>query len=426
MTVRRKLSFLLLGLALSVAALAAVVALLNVRGEAPIVNRVAPLASPPEQIVRGRYLALAGNCAGCHTVPGGQAYAGGRGIETPFGTVYASNLTPDPETGIGDWSADHFWRAMHNGRSRDGRLLYPAFPYTSYTQITREDSDAIYAWLRSLAPVARANQPHALGFPYNSQAALAVWRALYFRPGTFEPQPERSAQWNRGAYLVGGLGHCIACHGGRNILGATDSERELSGNALPGEHWYAPALDSSAEAGVADWSASEVVALLKTGVAERASVSGPMAEVVYSSTQYLGDADLAAMASYLRALPDRAPGPAPAASHARSGALMARGEERYVRDCASCHGDAGEGKPGMIPALAGNRAVQLENPANLLQVLRFGGYAPTTAGNPRPWGMPPFGHLFSDEDIAAVLTYVRGSWGNNAPEVSLFQVVKRR
>src|SRR5690606_21931541 len=213
--------------------LASLVVWLNVRGEAPVqVGRgSAPLAADAALIARGAYLAKAGNCAACHTARGGAEYAGGRAIPTPFGTIHASNLTPDPETGLGDWSADEFWRAMHHGRSKDGRLLYPAFPYPNYTLVTREDADAIYAYLQSLAPVRQRNKAHELGFPYNQQASLAVWRALYFRPGVHEDEPERPAAWNRGKYLVRGLGHCVACHASRNALGAVVGDVELGGRS---------------------------------------------------------------------------------------------------------------------------------------------------------------------------------------------------
>lgn len=421
----RVLRRLLLGLLLVGSALAAAVLWLNLRGEASVDDALPPPAASPAQIERGRYLALAGNCAGCHTARGGAAYAGGRPIDTPFGTLYAGNLTPDPLTGLGAWNADHFWRAMHHGRSRDGRLLYPAFPYTSFTQVTREDSDALFAWLRSLPPVTQANRPHALRFPYGTQAALAVWRALYFRAAAFVPEPQRSAEWNRGAYLVGTLGHCIACHGRRNTLGAIDDARGLGGGLLPGQRWYAPALDAPDEAGVAGWPLAEVMALLRTGSTPRGSVLGPMAEVVYGSTQHLHDDDLRAMAVYLQALPQQPPAPAPAQPLRRSATLMQRGETVYAQQCAWCHGDQGQGEPGAFPPLAGNRAVRMADPSNLVQVVRRGGYPPATAGNPRPYGMPPFGHVLGDEDIAAVLSHVRGSWGNDAPEVTARQVMQR-
>ena len=291
----------------------AVVAALNLRGEAalPAESQALSQAVPatPELVARGEYLARAGNCMACHTVQGGAPYAGGRGIDTPFGVIHTTNLTPDKATGIGNWSAAEFWRALHNGRSKDGRLLYPAFPYPNYTQVTREDSDAIYAYLQSLPAVAQANRPHALRFPYNTQAALGVWRALFFTPGTFAPGPVQSAEWNRGAYLVNGLGHCAACHTPRNALGASSQAQAFSGGLIPVQNWYAPALNVAAEAGVAHWPVEDVVALLKTGVAPQGSVTGPMAEVVFRSTQYLNDADAQAIAVYLRALPQRAIAP---------------------------------------------------------------------------------------------------------------------
>jgi mono/diheme cytochrome c family protein len=257
----------------------------------------------PQQVERGAYLARAGNCATCHTARGGAAYAGGRGLETPFGTVVSSNLTPDDATGLGRWSAAHFWRAMHHGRSMDGRLLYPAFPYTDYTLVTREDSDALFAYLRSLPPVVQARPAHALRFPYDTQAALAVWRALYFEPARFEADADRPADWNRGAYLVRGLGHCSACHTQRNALGASELGLQLGGGLIPVQNWYAPSLLSADEAGVAEWSTQEVVDLLKTGRSARGSAMGPMAEVVARSTQHLNEADLRAMAVYLQSLP---------------------------------------------------------------------------------------------------------------------------
>ena len=384
------------------------------------------------RVERGRYLALAGNCAGCHTAPGGLPYAGGAGVPTPFGTVMPGNLTPDPATGLGAWSADDFWRAMHEGRSRDGRMLYPAFPYPDYTRITREDSDALFAWLRSLPPVARENPPHRLRFPYGTQAALGAWRALYFRPETFRSDPERSEAWNRGAYLVQGLGHCGACHSPRNVLGASRDGAALAGGVIPSLGWYAPSLAAPAEAGLADWPLDEAVRLLGTGVAPRASMSGPMAEVVHRSLQHLERADLEAMAVYLKSLSQpgpAAPAAAPAAAPKPSGAGLARdprGAALYERHCADCHGDSGEGRRAggrqAWPALAGNRAVTMNPAVNAVRMVVAGGFAPATRGNPRPWGMPPFGHLLDDAEVAAVLTHVRGSWGNAAAPVTPLQV----
>lgn len=412
---------------LLLAIFAGLVAALNFRGEAPIDDDPEPFASTPEQIARGEYLARAGNCIGCHTARGGAIYAGGLGVRTPFGIVYSSNLTPDAKTGIGAWGASHFFRAMHNGRSKDGRLLYPAFPYPSYTQITREDSDAIYAYLRTLAPVEKPQTVHRLRFPYDSQAALAVWRALFFEPAAFEADPARTPEWNRGAYLVRGLGHCVACHSPRNAFGATSGELELSGGLIPMQGWYAPSLTSDREAGVARWDRQHVVDLLKTGVSARGSVMGPMAEVVFRSTQYLSESDLNAMAVFLQSLPEA---PSTAAQkvtpRAADDPLMRRGARLYESECAQCHGDEGEGAQGAYPALAGNRAVTMEVPANVIRAVLSGGFLPATAGNPRPYGMPPYSHVLSDGDIAAVVTYIRGAWGNAAAPVSQLEVMQYR
>lgn len=407
---------------------AGLVAWLNVHGEDPLVGDASSFAATPQQVARGAYLARAGNCAACHTDRGGAAFAGGKGITTPFGTVFASNLTPDAKTGIGAWSAAQFWRAMHNGRSADGRLLYPAFPYPNFTEITRADSDALFAFLRSQVPVAQVDRPHALRFPYNLQASLAVWRALFFSPGVYEPVVERSMQWNRGAYLVRSLGHCAACHSPRNAFGATRDSLELSGGLIPLQNWYAPSLASSAEAGVADWSTADVAALLRTGLTPRGAALGPMAEVVFRSTQYLSDADIAAMAEFLRSLP-QTPAHAVAAAQVDKN-VRAHGEALYRDHCAACHGADGEGRSGpdgvVYVPLAGNRKALLESPANLIHIVVNGGFPPTTRGNPRPYGMPPFGPSLTDAEIAVLATYVRNAWGNAAPAVSALDVLEAR
>jgi mono/diheme cytochrome c family protein len=402
----------------------AVVWLLNVRDE---VNVSASVAHAPDEslVARGAYLARAGNCMTCHTARGGQQYAGGLGVPTPFGTVFTSNLTPDANTGIGSWSPAHFWRAMHNGRSKSGRLLYPAFPYTSYTQVTREDSDAIFAYLRSLPAVAQANRPHALRFPFQSQAALAVWRALYFSPGVFQPDANRNAEWNRGAYLVQGLGHCSACHSPRDALGGIGKGLDLAGGLIPMQNWYAPSLASPHEAGVGDWDREHIVNLLKNGVSPRASVSGPMSEVVLRSTQYLSQQDLGAMAQYLKELPRENPKPEAAVAPANA-INTAKAAKLYEQHCAQCHGDKGQGIADAYPALAGNRAVTMASTENLVQIVLNGGYAPATPGNPRPFGMPPFVLVLDDNDVAAVITHVRQSWGNRAGGITSMQVQRVR
>lgn len=382
-----------------------------------------PAATDAAAAARGEYLALAGNCAGCHTARGGTPFAGGRPIATPFGTVHSANLTPHA-TGLAGWRAGDFWRALHQGRSADGRLLVPACPFPNFTHLTRADSDDLFAHLQRLPPVAQPNRPHALRFPYGTQPALAVWRALSFRPGVPPQEAGRSAAWHRGAYLVAGLGHCGACHGHRNAWGATDGALDLGGGALPMQGWVAPALDDPAAAGVQRWTEAEVVALLRDGRNAHAGVAGPMAMVVARSTQHLRDDDLAAIATFLRALPER-PVPRPPAAAAPP-EVLADGERLYERHCAGCHGAQGEGAGAIAPALAGNRALALESPVNLMRVVLGGGFGPVTAGQPRPFGMPPFATTLSDAEIAAVVSFVRQRWGQGAAPVTATDVNRQR
>jgi mono/diheme cytochrome c family protein len=342
--------------------------------------------------------------------------AGGLGIDTPFGRVYSRNITPDEATGIGSWSAAHFWRALHNGRSKDGRLLYPVFPYPSYTEVTRDDADAIFAYLRTLRPIARPNTPHELRFPYDTQLALGAWRALFFSPGTFKPDSQRTARWNRGAYLVRGLGHCVACHATRNVFGATPAISDLGGGLIPVQNWYAPPLGRSPQKAVFD--------LLKNGTSSFGSAIGPMAEVVYRSTRHLADDDLDAIAMYVNGLP---PGAAPGDERAAASApVLVRGAVIYKDHCATCHGPDGQGAPGAYPPLAGNPTVTMVSAGNLLRIVLAGGFPIATAGNPRPYSMPPFSHFVDDADIAAVASFIRASWGNAAGAVSELDVVRAR
>jgi mono/diheme cytochrome c family protein len=409
-------------IALGVLLVVAVAAALLAWPRAEFIPSRSPRAWAPEanNIARGAYLARAGDCAACHTVRGGAAYAGGRAVDTPFGRVMAPNITPDRETGIGAWSADDFWNALHNGIAPGGRLLYPAFPYPNYTKVTRDDADALFAYLRNLPPQRNARQPHALRAPYGSQAALAAWRLLYFKPGVFTPEPARGLEWNRGAYLVEGLGHCSACHSTRNSLGA--SSQGLQGGLIPVLGWYAPALASRNP---------HLVQLLQTGVSPNGAVYGPMADVVRQSLQHLSAQDLGAMAAYLHALPaePEAARPAPLPSEA----LMKLGGQIYDRHCIDCHGKDGRGATGangapVYPPLAGNRTLAMRDPVNAIRIVLNGGFPPATGGNPRPYGMPPYSQVLDDADVAAVVSYVRASWGNSArmvtaPEVNRYRAV---
>ena len=383
----------------------------------------------PEHIVRGQYLTAAGDCYACHTVRGSQDYAGGLEMPTPFGKLYTPNITPDKETGIGTWTADDFWRAMHEGRSKDGSLMYPAFPYTNYTKVTREDSDAIYAYLMSVKPVNQKNRPHEMGFPYNQRELLVGWRALYFTPGEYKEDPKQSKEWNRGAYLVEGLGHCNACHATRNILGAVTQSDDYSGGLIPVQNWYAPSLTSSREAGLGDWDIKEIVDLLRTGVSVRGAVFGPMAAVVQHSLQEMSLVDLTAMATYLKAQSEKkasTPWLATDIPQAQVEAMMKTGAKVYKDHCEACHQPKGEGVPRIYPPLVNNESITMRNPVNAIRIVLNGGFPPSTEGNPRPYGMPPFYQDLNNEQVAAVVTYIRQSWGNNAPPTLPFEVQRSR
>jgi mono/diheme cytochrome c family protein len=385
-------------------------------------------------ITRGAYLARVGNCAGCHTAPGGASMAGGRAIGTPFGAVYAGNLTPHA-TGLAQWSADDLWRAMHHGQSRNGRLLLPAFPYTDYTHVSRADTDALWAYLQSLPAVDAVTPAHELRWPFNTQSALVVWRALYFEPGQPPALAPTGATVERGRYLVQGLGHCAACHSPRTALGGIKPQGDLAGGLMAAQGWLAPSLRSATQAGVAHWSVDDIVSLLQVGTTRSAAALGPMAEVVAQSTQHLHPADLQAMALYLQSLPqERAPHVAAMPSPTADAALresLGRGAKLYEHHCAQCHGEQGQGAvttsgQRAYPPLAGNRAVALTPVHNLVQVMLRGGFGPATVGNPQPFGMPPFAHVLADEQIADILSYIRQAWGHAAPPVSHLDVLQAR
>jgi mono/diheme cytochrome c family protein len=382
-----------------------------------------PAAKPQADaalIAKGEYLARAGDCIACHTMPEGALFAGGRPMLTPFGTLNTSNITPDDETGIGRWTADQFYATMHTGRFPDGGLLYPAMPFASYTKVTRQDSDAIFAYLRSIPAVRQRNRPHDLSFPYNNRSLILGWRTLFFNEGEYRPDPRQSDEWNRGAYLVEGLGHCGMCHTAINALGGSSESKAFQGGLIPMQNWYAPSLTSNREAGLGDWSLEEIGDYLKTGVSVRGAVYGPMAEVVYNSLQYMTDADIRAMAVYLKSLAQGSP-PEPATTSLpspESSLLLTLGKSIYDRDCASCHGAQGLGKPPHYPPLAGNQSIQMSSAVNAIRMVLNGGFPPSTGGNPKPYGMPPFAQSMSDDEVAAVVTYIRTAWGNRGAAVS--------
>lgn len=369
----------------------------------------------PDLIKRGEYLSIAGDCAACHTAKGGKPYAGGHVLPTPFGDVAAPNITPDRETGIGQWRFEDFRRALHEGKGLDGKLLYPVFPYTSYTKVTRADARAIFAYLKSLPAVDRPDRKPHLKFPYSIRKGLLVWRALYFDEGEYQPQPERSEQWNRGAYLVEGLGHCNECHTTRNALGGLKEDHYLGGGTIPAQGWFAPDLSMQEGGGLEGWSRQDVVELLKTGRSAKGAVLGPMADVVRNSTQHMTRVDLEAIAVYLESLPGRGPGATRAVAKAPN---LDAGSEVYASHCAACHGKDGRGVPGIYPPLDGNSSVTGPDGINAIRTTLLGGFAPATAGNPEPYSMPPFAPRLEDEQIAAVVNYIRQSWSNQAGAVT--------
>ena len=380
-------------------------------------------------IERGRYLVAAGDCAACHTDERGQPFAGGRPIPTPFGTIYSTNITPDPQTGIGNWTSDDFYRAMHEGMAPGNRHLYPAFPYPWYTKLTRADVDDIRAFLAALAPVKHDNKAPELPWPFDMREVMAGWNMLYFKEGTFKSNPQKSAEWNLGAYLVEGLGHCGACHSPKNFAGAPKRDKAFQGGY--GENWYATSLGGDLHDGLGQWSTDDIVQYLKTGVNKRAAAFGPMAEVVHNSTQHLDEKDLHAMAVYLKDLPPHeSPANATPASAANGNTTdadrVARGHGLYIDDCAGCHMENGEGIAGVFPPLKGNNVVQSKDPETVVHVILSGAKTAVTRQDPTGLAMPAFDWKLSNEQVADLVTYLRSAWGNHGDPLDAGKVADTR
>jgi mono/diheme cytochrome c family protein len=374
-------------------------------------------------IQRGRYLTVAADCAACHTLPGsGQQFGGGRPIETPFGKILASNITPDRETGIGAWSDEDFVGSLLNGTGRAGEHLYPVMPYTYFTRLTRDDALAILAYLKTVAPVRNQVVSNQLPFPFDIRASMIAWNALFFTPGRFQPRADKTEEWNRGAYLVQGPEHCGLCHTGKNLLGGDKASATFRGNSLQG--WFAPDLTNDAYRGLGGWSADQIVAYLKTGHNDTAAATGPMAEEVSLSSSQMTDTDLRAIAAYLKDAPDSGAGK-PAAVAANDAAMRVGGAI-YSDECSACHAPKGEGVAGLFPALAGSPSVQSAEPTSLLHVVLRGTRSAGTQGAPTAAAMPTFGWLLDNEQVAAVTTYVRNAWGNVAPAVDASDVSRAR
>lgn len=371
------------------------------------------------RIERGKYLVRAGDCAACHTDNGGKPFAGGLAVPTPFGKIYSTNITPDKETGIGKWSNEDFWRAMHFGVRHDGEHLYPAMPYPSYTKLTREDVDAIKTYLDTIEPVHNETKPPELPWPLSWRGGMAVWNEMFFTPGTYKSDPHKSEQWNRGAYLVQGAGHCGACHTPRNFAGAKQSDDRLAGGDA-GEHWYAPELTKGLREGLGNWSAQDIVTYLKTGATKNTAAAGPMAEVVENSTKYLTEADLNAIAVYLKDLPASDQDASRTSDRNRKNIdsrRMLTGAALYQDNCAACHMENGQGLPNVFPSLKGSSLVQAKKPDAVMHLVLKGGKRPDTPQRPAQFAMPSFDSKLNDAQIADLVTYVRNAWGNSAAAV---------
>ena len=375
---------------------------------------------------KGQYLTRIGNCQSCHTAQAGLLMAGGRAIETPFGRVYSTNLTPDFETGIGSWSGDDFWRALHEGRSKDGSYLLPAFPYPELTQVNRSDSDAMFGYLQTLTPQKKDAIPNTLKWPYNTQLGLGIWRALYFKPDDYKTDPLQTKLWNRGAYLVTGLMHCGSCHTPRNFLGSSLKDAAFAGGyLLANGPWYAPSLRMRQQAGVQGWSIPQIVNLLQNGITQHGYVSGPMAEVVYKGAQYLSADDAQAIAVFLQSVKGSSTDDLVKASDMKDKRPgREAGKAIYEKHCESCHGKEGVGLPNHYPSLVDNRNVVSIYFNNLVQLVLLGAIPPTTASNPTPLGMPPYRAILSDQEVAQVLTFIRSEWGNHASPISTLDVLQ--
>jgi mono/diheme cytochrome c family protein len=425
-----------------VARIAAVVAL------AAIGSIHAEERSEATLVARGRYLVAAGDCISCHTRPGGKVFSGGLAMETPFGTVYTPNITPDKETGIGGWTEKQLAYAMRTGIDDEGNHLYPVFPYTSYTKVTDADVHAIYAYLKFIPAVRYRPSENQMRFPFGMRSLLFFWKKLHFTEGRFTPNPARSSEWNRGAYLVEGLGHCGECHTPRNSLGGSRSDLALTGGTYSSEvrdsvdeqtivpetdivrSWAAVNL-TNAPNGLRAWSVEDLQAYLKTGHSKRAGAFGPMAEVVDNGTRYLTDADTHAVAVYLKEQPERAQPPRDAISASQTKA----GEVVYTSRCGDCHLPTGLGMPPgpdadsskVSPPLRGNAIIQAPDPATLINVILYGVHQTPEGGGTWP-RMPGFQNAigFEDEQIAALCNYLRSAWGNTGGVVLPSDVAKQR
>ncbi|MEP6838042.1 MAG: cytochrome c [Bradyrhizobium sp.] len=374
-----------------------------------------------EAIARGKALIEAGDCAGCHTVDAAKPFAGGKRIDTPFGGIYSPNLTPDRDTGLGSWSDDDFYRALRFGVAPDGSRYYPAFPYPNFTKLTRPDILAIRAYLATLTPVKNSAPPPELRWPLNYRVLMRGWNWLFFKPGILMPDQQKSADWNRGRYLVEGAGHCGACHTPKNVFGADKRSQAFAGGLVQG--MFAPRLDAAERSGLKSWSVEDIAEYLQSGRNGRSHAGELMSEVVVNSTSRMSDADVRAIAVYLKSLPGGAAEPAVSAPPP---AAMADGEKLYKGACIACHEIDGSGAPRIYPPLPGNANLQSTDASSTIRVILDGAQSVTTPRAPNKGSMPAYAAKMTDQEIADVATYIRNAWGNAAPVVTAEQVAKAR
>jgi mono/diheme cytochrome c family protein len=374
-----------------------------------------------ETIAHGKALTEAADCASCHTADPAKPFAGGKRIDTPFGAIYSPNLTPDRETGIRAWSDADFVRALRYGVAPDGSRYYPAFPYPNFTKMTRQDIQAIRAYLTTLEPVRYTPPPPELRWPLNYRVVMRAWNYLFFRPGIFEPNQQKSAEWNRGGYLVTGAAHCGACHTPKNLFGADKRALAFGGGLVQG--WFAPRLDNAERSGLKSWSVDDVIEYLSSGRNGKSNADGLMAEMVINSTSKMSDADVRAIAVYIKDLPAGAPEPAVTPPPQSD---MTTGADIYAHACVSCHEADGSGAPRIYPPLPGNANLQSADPSSTLRIILDGAQTVTTPRAPNTGSMPAYAKQLSDQEIADVANYIRNSWGNAAPPVTPAQVRKAR
>jgi mono/diheme cytochrome c family protein len=374
-----------------------------------------------QTIARGQALTIAGGCTSCHTADPARPFAGGKRIDTPFGAITSPNLTPDRDTGLGAWSDEDFHRALRDGVDPDGSRYYPAFPYPNFTKLTRDDIAAIRAYLATLTPFRYEAPPPQLRWPLNYRVVMRGWNYLFFRPGIFQPDQQKSAEWNRGGYLVEGVAHCGACHTPKNLFGADRRGRLYGGGTVDG--WFAPRLDSAARGGLKSWSVDDIVEYLASGRNGRSHAGGPMVDVVRHSTSLMSDADVRAIAVFLKDLPAGTPEPAVAALPQDD---INAGKKVYDRACIACHEADGSGAPRIYPPLPGNANLQAANPLSTLRIILDGAQTMTTQRAPNTGSMPAYAAPLSDREIADVTNYIRNAWGNAAPLVTPEQVAGAR